>query len=261
MLSREELENIARIKRISIVNAEKDYLQELILRSIYSLAGKALVFKGGTCLYKIYKLGRFSEDLDFTLNGKINLEKLAARVISDLGMLGIKGRIKETKEHANETNIRLLMNGPLFKGGAETQCFIPLNISKKEKMILEPAKESVIPLYREIGSFDVFAMQEKEILAEKIRAISTRMKPRDIYDAWFLVAKKGIEFDLNFANKKLELYGQAFELSAFRRRVESMQGLWLADLRHLIIGELPDFNAVKKGILAHIDNCARCSTK
>ena len=94
MLSREELENIARIKLTSIVNAERIIFRSLFLRSIYSLAGKALVFKGGTCLYKIYKLGRFSEDLDFTLNGKIGLEKLAAHVISDLGMLGIKGKVK-----------------------------------------------------------------------------------------------------------------------------------------------------------------------
>ena len=42
--------------------------------------------------------------------------------------------------------------------------------------------------------------------------------------------KKPVEFDLALANKKLELYGQAFELATFRKRVESMEGLWLADL-------------------------------
>src|SRR3989344_3824087 len=73
MLNYDELENIARLKRLSLKNIEKDYLQDLILFSIYSFIGKELVFKGGTCLYKLYKLGRFSEDLDFTLTKDIDI--------------------------------------------------------------------------------------------------------------------------------------------------------------------------------------------
>ncbi len=60
MLSLKELEDSARLKRLSLINAEKDYLQEVILSSIYSFVGRELVFKGGTCLYKLYKLNRFS---------------------------------------------------------------------------------------------------------------------------------------------------------------------------------------------------------
>ena len=60
MLGTEELEDIARLKRLSLINAEKDYLQDILLFSIYSIVGRELVFKGGTCLYKIYKINRFS---------------------------------------------------------------------------------------------------------------------------------------------------------------------------------------------------------
>jgi predicted nucleotidyltransferase component of viral defense system len=63
MLNYEELENIAKLKRLSLKNGEKDYLQDLLLFIIYSNVGEELIFKGGTCLYKIYKLNRFSEDL------------------------------------------------------------------------------------------------------------------------------------------------------------------------------------------------------
>ncbi|MBM3303587.1 MAG: nucleotidyl transferase AbiEii/AbiGii toxin family protein [Candidatus Aenigmarchaeota archaeon] len=53
---------------------EKDYFQDLFL---YHLCRKtnALVFKGGTALYKIYSLQRFSEDLDFSLLGKTDVRK------------------------------------------------------------------------------------------------------------------------------------------------------------------------------------------
>ncbi len=44
-----------------------------------------------------------------------------------------------------------------------------------------------------------------EILAEKIRALMTRAKGRDLFDTWYLMSK-GIEIDLNLINKKMALY-------------------------------------------------------
>ncbi len=245
MLGYEELENIAQLKRLSLRDTEKDYLQDLILFSIYSNIGKELIFKGGTCLYKVYKLNRFSEDLDFTLTKRLDTKKITNKVISDLMLLNIRGRIKEIKEYQKGMNIRLLLNGPLYKGGKETQCFIPLNISKKEQVLLEPKKESIMPLYREIPTFEVFAMPEKEILAEKVRAILTRQKPRDVYDLWFLLTRKNIVFDSNLIDKKLALYDLRLDLTELRNRIERMKGLWEIDLKNLMIDELQRFDKVK----------------
>ena len=248
MLSYDELENIARLKRLSIKNAEKDYLQDLMLFSIYSNVGKELIFKGGTCLYKIYKLNRFSEDLDFTLTKRIEVKKLADKIVSDLSLINIKSKIKEIKEYKKEINIRVLINGPLYKGNKETQCFIPLNISLREQPLLEPNKESIISLYKEIPNFEIFTMQEREILAEKVRAIFTRTKPRDIYDLWFLVAKKNIILDLELVNRKLSLYRLKFDIKKFRDKIENMKRLWQIDLKALMIGELQEFEDVKSEI-------------
>lgn len=252
MLNYNELESISRLKRLSLISAEKDYLQDLILFSIYSHIGKELIFKGGTCLYKIYKLSRFSEDLDFTIVENFDIKKIASKIIFDLALLNIKGKVKEIKEYKNEINVRLLLNGPLYKGSKETQCFIPLNISRKEQILLEPAKISLASFYREIPSFEVFAMQEKEILAEKVRAILTRMKPRDIYDLWFLLAIKNIGFDINLVNEKLKLYNIKFYLKEFRARIEKMRGLWHIDLKNLMAGDLPDFDTIKRDIFSKI---------
>jgi len=246
MLDYEELEKIAKLKSISLVNVEKDYLQDLILFSIYSNVGKKLVFKGGTCLYKVYKLNRFSEDLDFTLTKGVDIKKICDKMISDLMLLDVSGRIEEIKEHKNEINIRLILNGPLYRGSKETQCFVPLNISMKERVLLGPKKESIIPLYRELPSFEIFVMHEKEILAEKVRAILTRMKSRDVYDLWFLLVKKDIVFDLQMINKKLALYGLKFNFEEFRKRIENMRALWQIDLKNLIIGDLQEFDEVRK---------------
>ena len=116
----------------------------------------------------------------------------------------------------------------------------------KEKVLLEPNKESITPLYQELPNFEIFVMQEKEILAEKVRAILTRMKPRDIYDLWFLLVRKNIVFDTQMINKKLALYNLKFNFEEFRNRIEKMRVLWQTDLKGLIIGELQEFDKVKE---------------
>ncbi len=69
MISRIELTRIAKTKHLTVRNAEKDYLLELLLFAL-SDDRRSLAFKGGTALYKFYNLNRFSEDLDFDLVGK-----------------------------------------------------------------------------------------------------------------------------------------------------------------------------------------------
>ena len=70
--------------------AEKDYLQELLLRALFSeIPENGLVFRGGTALAKIYGSGRFSDDLDFVMNGLKESKLLrkvenAIRSINDL---------------------------------------------------------------------------------------------------------------------------------------------------------------------------------
>ena len=252
MLDYKGLEYVSMLKRLSLMNTEKDYLQDLMLFSIYSHIGRELIFKGGTCLYKIYKLGRFSEDLDFTLNKRIDIKEISKKIVSDLDLLGIKSKIKEIKEYKNELNIRFILNGPLYKGNKETQCFIPLNISIKEKVLLEPEDSSVISLYKELPAFKIFTMQEREILAEKARAIFTRKKPRDIYDLWFLLVTKNTLFDVKLINEKLSLYNIKYNVKEFENKMNDMKNLWETDLKYMIIGDLPDFNKVRNEVMLKI---------
>lgn len=251
MLDYKELEDISNLKRISLINTEKDYLQELILFSLYSKISDELIFKGGTCLYKAYKLNRFSEDLDFTLQKDINIKKTIDKIIKDMRLFNINGAIKELKIYKNDINVRLLFKGPLFKGNKDSQCFIPLNISKKEKSILEPIKKNISSMYKEIPNFDVFVMQEKEILAEKVRAILTREKPRDIYDLWFLL-NNNVEINFELIDKKLKLYGLKFNINNFKNAIYKKKNLWNLDLKNLIISDLPEFDLVVNTILSNI---------
>ncbi len=249
MIPRDELRKVAEAKRLSQENCEKDYLLEVILFVIYSEFGSALIFKGGTALYKFYNLNRFSEDLDFTLNKKnFDFERLAKKILSSLDWLGIRGKVKEFSKYRNEVNIKFNFIGPEYRGSKESMAFVSLNISLRERAI-NFKMEKLIPSYREIPAFDVFVFSAEEILAEKVRAILSRNKPRDVYDLWFLL-KRGAKIDFGLINKKLKLIGKKFSKKEFFGKVEEKRDLWDRDLGQIIIGSLPDFDSVKKGIEA-----------
>ncbi len=248
MIRKDELKKAAEAKRLSLGNAERDYILEVLLFQIFSEFPDALVFKGGTALYKTMNLNRFSEDLDFTLDRRrFDADSFVAKVLRGAGLVGLAGRSRELEVRANEVNARLEFRGPLFSGGRESLCRVTLNISRRERVLRSPARVLLVPSYREIPSFTVRAMDGSEMLAEKTRAVMTRNKPRDVYDSWFLL-NRGVRPERKLVDAKLRLYGQRFSAKGFLARVESMRGAWRTDLHGLVIGELLDFDAASKRI-------------
>ncbi len=247
MIKKEELSEIANAKRISLRNAEKDYLLELLLFAIYSETGDSFVFKGGTALYKFYNLNRFSEDLDFTINARrIDINKIVDLALRRLSALGIEGK-SQIEAYGNEVNARLMFRGPLYDGSKESMAFVAINCSLREKPLIV-RKELFVPSYREIPSFDVYVMGAEEILAEKVRTIFARNKARDAYDLWFLL-KRGIAPDMKMIDRKLKVCKLSFSKKAFAEKLAEKEGLFERDLSGLILGGLPEFKRIKAEIL------------
>jgi predicted nucleotidyltransferase component of viral defense system len=71
MIKSTEIARKANAEGIRQQQIEKDYIISWILWGIYNndQLNDALIFKGGTCIKKIYiEEFRYSEDMDFTLN-------------------------------------------------------------------------------------------------------------------------------------------------------------------------------------------------
>lgn len=242
MLTEQELKRIAEFKHLSIRNAEKDYLLEVVLYSMSDFK-RILAFKGGTALYKFYNLNRFSEDLDFDITGKnISISSIIENVIRATDLLGMSGTLYEKEEYMNEVNVRFGIKGPLYDGGKKSMSRIVLNISKRERPVFVERK-LLISSYQEIPSFEINVISQEEISAEKIRCILTRDKPRDIYDLYFLL-KKGVIIDEILVNRKCKIYGLKFDKEFFFGKLYQKQKMWSIDLKGLIIGTLPGFEDV-----------------
>ena len=175
MIDIDELIKIAKKKGLKNKEfIEKDYYIDLLLYEFSSLTNN-LVFKGGTALYKIYGFPRFSEDIDFTAIGKIDINKIIDKISK-------KHKFKISKKTFG-TSIMLKFS---FDGFLTEKNRIRIDINRYHKT----KNYSLIPFissYIDFPPFMLYVMNKNEILAEKIHAIYNRNKARDLYDLFYLL--------------------------------------------------------------------------
>ncbi|MCX6772889.1 MAG: nucleotidyl transferase AbiEii/AbiGii toxin family protein, partial [Candidatus Micrarchaeota archaeon] len=131
---------------------EKDYVQHWVL-SYLGREGFLGVFKGGTCLQKAYSLPRYSEDLDFTLNGA-PLPDFDA-ISRYLASAGFGASSWKKKEVQGSHSAKLRLQGPLYNGRVLSECSVSLDFSAREKAALRSARVEITPAYQDIMPYSV----------------------------------------------------------------------------------------------------------
>jgi len=247
MLSRDELVEITKTSGLRLHQQEKDYIQTIALYYIYQKVGRELVFKGGTALEKVYGLNRFSEDLDFTKNEEIDMDVLMDSVLSGLRSHGGDCELKKEKPRFEFSDkYKISAKGPLYSGEI-SRVFIRVEISAREKAMLEAEVKNIFPVYRDVPNFSLAVMPMMEIAAEKVRAIFTRTKPRDVYDLWFLL-NKGTDVNYGLIAKKLEYYNPKYSYKLFSEKIREHGSSWEKELK-LLLPSVPEFGNVSSFIL------------
>lgn len=151
-----------------------------VLKSIYgdSLLGPILGFKGGTLLYTLYNLPRFSVDLDFDLLDPKKETLILPR---------LKKIIKNVGTFEEQSNKRYTL-------------FTLFNYEKGQRNLkIEISKRNLGSKYK-ISNYlgiPIQTMIEKDIFANKLLALLTRKNPvnRDVFDTWFLLKE---HWDVNW---------------------------------------------------------------
>ena len=247
MIKKEELIKIARMTGMKPHQQEKHYIQMHLLRSLYSRYNP--VFKGGTALMFADGLNRFSEDLDFTATEDA-APGLSDALLGDLAYVGIKARKKDIKGFAESFSFKFGAEGPLFTKEIE-RCSVRVEVSLREAVILPPRSLFLEAQYPDMLPYRVSVMDMREISAEKVRAVITREKARDVFDLHF-VLRKGAVPEESLINEKLKYYKMKFDTERLREKLESKHGIWKAELAPVVFGSLPDFDQVKGEIMSHL---------
>lgn len=174
-------ENLSRKLQININNIVREYWEMFILNELYaSSLANVLIFKGGTALRLIYNSPRFSEDLDFSILDKINFNDFK-KIIKKIADSQSELSIKEIYSKKN-TYFSLIK----FKQDYLTQTLsIKIEISKRKieyknfnSLIASSPTSNLKPLVK--------VMTLEQITKDKLSALSSRKKARDLFDVWFV---------------------------------------------------------------------------
>lgn len=200
---------------------EKDFYLNILLSKL-NLDG--YVFKGGTCLAKVYlNYFRFSEDIDFTFvdqnlwkeKSSKNVKKICKEKINAFGeqleKIGLKFKFDKTDiNYVQLGSNNKLVTFKVYYISVLTGnlSFIKIQINFLEKIIFAPQTKELLPLikiadfskedqiyYKEFlefyGKTKILVYDIKEIVAEKARSLLTRkaIKSRDAIDLLFIYQK------------------------------------------------------------------------
>jgi predicted nucleotidyltransferase component of viral defense system len=187
---------------------EKDYFCSLVLQYFFD-NDASLVFKGGTCLSKVYTdFYRLSEDLDFvipvaaeTSRGhrrnkiepvKLMFEKLPEVVPGITISQGLTGH-NESRQYIGHfeypSSLMDKKENIKIEIGLREPLLNPMESRTAHTIAVNPFSDR--PL---LPSFFVHAMAMKEAFSEKFRAAMTRKEPaiRDFFDLLYAVREMGL---------------------------------------------------------------------
>jgi len=240
MQNRETLEEYARTLAFNLGQTERDYLQHIILQTVSENAGNQMVFKGGTSLQKTMNMPRYSEDLDFTVK-IIDTKELCERITEKLKYYGYESNPRKTIQDTGET-IVFKIHGPLYNGESITEASVRLDLSSRETVILKAKTHTINPVYNDIPQYDINTMDEQEILAEKIRAMTKRKRARDLYDINHLLGKN-VKLDKNLVTEKLKYYNEKIDLEKIEEAIKNMQKQWAVEMK-ILTRDTPEYDTV-----------------
>lgn len=229
------LERTSAQTRFPLRLLEKDYYITIVLSGINRLSN-GLVFKGGTCLSKIYySYYRLSEDMDFTLKlpaGNVTratrrnairpIKEALKPFLNGIGM-GIDGLEGGGHRESAQYIYYLVYDSVVLNRRESIKLEIGLRFNPVLATVTKKVNHKFIHPFTGEPLFDgssVSCLALKELVAEKLRAASTRevIATRDFYDLGFLL-REGFDFrDKGFLavfRKKLEEDGFPSDLKGY----------------------------------------------
>ena len=262
MIKPGEIQQKARAAGVRDQQIEKDYVLSWILQGIaqHEYISKAIIFKGGTVLKKIYfEDYRFSEDLDFTLlDNNITNEQIfdwfteVFEFISEEANIPLE--ISDNNEHEDGgINFYISYVGPL--GGLGANKKVKVDIARAEIMAFEPVKQNVFLSYSDQDEHQLLCYSLEESLVEKMRSVMQRMQARDFYDIWYLLEIHEMDVDFYVNEFKAKCENKKLNSSDFHKKLEQRlpqyKGRWQKSMKEQI-HDLPDFEQVERETMRHL---------
>jgi len=194
------------------LNAMREYLQAYILRVMHDEGVfRSVAFLGGTALRFLYGLPRFSQDLDFSSSGKLDLNftALLKKIISELSAAGYDVSVNfSDKKNVNSAFVKF--SGLMFETGIS-----PLKSQKfsvKIEMDSNPPQGAILEtmIVNKYFPISFLSYEIKSLFAGKLHALLSRKyaKGRDYFDlGWYLSKWRDLEPNFGLLKNALSQTG------------------------------------------------------
>ena len=190
---------------------EKDYFCTVLLQYLYEQPGSPLIFRGGTCIGKVYAdFYRLSEDLDFMISTppeasiSVRRQRMAPvrewvrKISEEMNILTLPD---DFTGHNNSRQYVAYVTYPSvffteeaarikIEVGLRETPLMPSAQMKARTLLLNPfTRKSLVP------DIELTALSMQEAIAEKLRAALTRLEPaiRDFFDIDFLASHNHLD--------------------------------------------------------------------
>jgi len=265
MIKPGEIDKIAIEKGVRAKQIEKDYIVSWALWGIArnEFLNDNLVFKGGTCLKKMYfEDYRYSEDMDFTLrDDNISDEEILENFRNVFDQIYDESRIRiaivqETIDNHKASGSLKFNTSYVATGGSDA---IKVDVTRGETIEFEVDHRPVLNNYSDLREEDdtlIHCYSLKEILIEKITALMGRTIPRDLYDFDYLIEEKGIDLQdvyIEFVFKaKNKGHNPKEFIDKVMPKMNTFKRDWYTSLgKQMTENELPDFKNLWRKSFGH----------
>ena len=148
-----------------------------------------LAFQGGTSLHLAHGSARFSEDLDFMVRGGLSLKGLSREVQKRLRLPpdiapDLSVSVTPIKDERNPHSFYVTLSGPQVIGSAK----VKIELWQTPATAMQALTLNVSTISSSTGQAFVPTLTLTEIFADKVYALGgrDRIKPRDVFDLWWL---------------------------------------------------------------------------
>lgn len=151
-----------------------------------------IAFQGGTSLHLAHGSARYSEDLDFMVRGGLSLAGLSRAVQKHLSLPAdipndLHVTVSVGKDEKNPHSFYVTLGGPDVLGSAK----VKIELWQTPDDALKSLQVLVSTITSSTGQAFVPTLSLSEIHADKVYALGARkrIKPRDVFDIWWLSQK------------------------------------------------------------------------
>lgn len=168
-----------------------------------------IAFQGGTSLHLAHGSARFSEDLDFMVRGGLSLAGLSKQVHKKLRLppdiaadLGVT--VTQGKDQRNPHMFYVTLSGPQVVGSAK----VKVELWQSPSAALRSLQLKISTVASPAGQAFVPTLTLKEIFADKVYALGARarIKPRDVFDLWWLCDQRAMQPTAQALHTRLQIY-------------------------------------------------------